>query len=136
MVNKRISNRNSITVINDSNGAVLSTSADNARVPSTTIFVPSNGQSTTFHNDIDELTCIDVPESNVIIAITKLKSNLSAGPDSLPPPLFKHLKYLIVVFLTLIFRQFLSVAYVPDEWKNATITPVHNKGAINVLANY
>ena len=83
-----------------------------------------------FRSYILAQACIDVHESDVIVAITKLKSNLSAGPDSLPPLLFKHLKYSIVVPLTLMFRQFLSVAYVPDEWKNAIVTPVHKKGAI------
>ena len=85
--------------------------------------MPSNGHipqcRPTTNEDIDKLTCIDVLESDIIIAITKLKSNLSAGPDSLPPVLFKRLKNSIVVPLTLIFRQLLSVAYVPDEWKNA-----------------
>ena len=132
-VNKRISNCNSITVINDPNGTVLSTSADIASAFNnyfSATGVPSNGhspQSPTFHNDIDKLTCIDVHESDVINAITKRKCNLSAGRDSLPPLLFKRLKHSIIVPLTLIFRQFLSVAYVPDEWKNAVVTPVHKK---------
>jgi len=36
------------------------------------------------NEDIDKLTCIDVLKSDIIIAIAKRKSNLSAGPDSLP----------------------------------------------------
>ena len=32
-------------------------------------------------------------ESSIIVAINKLKANLSAGPDGLPPILFKELKY-------------------------------------------
>ena len=87
-VNKRISNRNSITVINDSNGTVLSDSADIANAFNnyfSATGVPSNGHipQCTTNEDIDKLTCIDALESDIIIAITKLKSNLSAGPDSL-----------------------------------------------------
>jgi len=90
-VNRCISNRNSIAVINDPNGTVLSTIADIASAFNnyfSATGVPSNGhsrQSPTFHNDIDKHTCINVHKSDVINAITKLKCNLSAGPESLAP---------------------------------------------------
>jgi len=34
------------------------------------------------------------------------------------------------------FKQLISVAYVPDLWKQAVVTPVHKKGPANVLTNY
>jgi len=57
-----------------------------------------------------------------MMAINKLKRNLSAGPDSLLP-LFKRVKNSISAHLSLIYQQLISVAHVPDEWKMAIITP-------------
>ena len=86
-VNKHISNRNSITAINDCNEAVLSDSADIANAFSnyfSATGVPSNGHipQCTTNEDIDKLTCIDVLESDIIIAITKLTRSpaIAEGP--------------------------------------------------------
>jgi len=60
---------------------------------------------------------------DILAAIGKLKSNLSAGPDGLPLLLFKRVKLSIALPLTLAFRQLLSVSYVPEDWKSETVTP-------------
>ena len=49
---------------------------------------------------------------NLIAAIKKLKSNLSAGPDGLPPLLFKRITYAIATPLTLLFKQMLCATMV------------------------
>ena len=64
---------------------------------------------------------------DILAASGKLKSNLSAGPDGLPPLLFKRVKLSTALPLTLTFRQLLSVSYVPEDWKSAIVTPVHKK---------
>ena len=46
----------------------------------------------------------------MLIAIKKMKSSLSGGPDGFPPVLFKKLIYPLVRPLTLVFNQLLSVA--------------------------
>ena len=86
--------------------------------------------------DVSVLDSINISENDVLAPINKLKNNLSAGPDDLPPLLFKRIKYLILSPLTIIFRQLLSVAYVPEEWKRAVITPVHKKSSTHLLTNY
>ena len=82
---------------------------------------------------VSVLDSINISENDVLAAINKLKNNLSAGPDDLPSSLFKRIKYSILSPLTIIFRQLLSVAYIPDEWKQAVITPVHKKGPTHLL---
>ena len=57
----------------------------------------------------------------------RLKPNLSCGPDGLPPLLFKRLKDSLAYPLALIFTQLFSVGIIPDEWKNAIISPVFKK---------
>ena len=66
----------------------------------------------------------------------KLKSNYTCGPDGLPAIFFKRLGSTLVVPLTVVFKQLLSVSYVPDVWKKAIITPVHKKGTATDCSNY
>jgi len=63
-------------------------------------------------------------------AIKKLKSNYTCGPDGLPAIFFKRLGPTLVVPLTVVFKQLLSVSYVPNVWKKAIITPVYKKGLL------
>ena len=74
--------------------------------------------------------------SIVCAAISKLKNNLSSGPDGLPPLLYKQLKHCLAEPLSLAFTQLLSVSEVPDDWKRAVITSVFKKGAVSDVSNY
>ena len=38
--------------------------------------------------------------------------------------------------LALMFKQMLSVDFIPDEWKSAVITPVHKKEPTEQVSNY
>jgi len=55
------------------------------------------------------------------------KSHLSSGPDGLPPLFFKRVENAIAFPLALMFNHLLSVAFIPEVWKKAPITPVHKK---------
>ena len=68
-----------------------------------------------------------INEFNVLCAINRMKSGFSSGPDGLPPVFFKRLQYTVAKPLSIIFHQLLSVAYVPDDWKKALITPVYKR---------
>jgi len=61
---------------------------------------------------------------------------LSSGPDGLPPLLFKRLKHCLADPLAMIYTQLLSVPAVPDEWKQAIITPLFKQGATGTVSNY
>jgi len=64
-------------------------------------------------------------EGDVLRAINKLKSNFTCGPDGL----FKCLKHVITLPLTLIYKQMLSISFVPTLWKKAIIYTSSQKGA-------
>jgi len=36
----------------------------------------------------------------------------------------------------MLFNQLISVAYVPNEWRDSVIVPVFKKGAAGILSNY
>ena len=76
---------------------------------------------------------ITFTDSEIKTTIQKLKPNLSAGPDRLPPLLFKKLKHILARQSCSTFTQLLSVGCVPDDWTKGIITPVHKKGIAQVL---
>ena len=82
---------------------------------------------------LDAIT-VEVPE--VMSSIDKLKNNCSSGPDGFPPVMYRRLKQCLSVPLTLLYNQFLSVGYVPLEWRTAHIVPVHKKGTTGDVNNY
>jgi len=59
-------------------------------------------------------------------AIRKL-TNLSSGPDELPPLLFRQTCSLAKP-LAVLFTQLMYVSAVPDAWKMSIVTPVFKKG--------
>jgi len=138
-INKRISNRAGIGTILENN---VELTADHDKARAFNSYFASVG----CHDNNDTPVCtaktnnflesIEFSATDVLAAINRLKSNLTCGPDGLPPLFFKRLRYCLVVPLVLIFTQLLSVAFVPDIWKRATIVPVHKKGSVKVISNY
>jgi len=81
------------------------------------------------------LTSVTIAESDVMFAINRMKNSFSCR-DDLPPMLFKKLKHILVFPLTLLFNQLLSVAAVPQDWRNTVIIPVLKKGFAGSVTNY
>ena len=130
-VNKRISTRTGIPSLTNNNDRLITD--DYSKACMLNDYFASVGRS---DNGIIPncnkytATCldsIDINESNILVAIKKLKNNCTCGPDGLPPTLFKRLQYTIAKPLSIINNELFSVAFVPDEWKVAVITPVHKK---------
>jgi len=138
-VNKRISNRAGIGTVLE-NGVELTTDCDKARAfNSYFVSVGCRDNNTTPDCPVktdNSLEFIEFNASDVLAAINKLKSNLTCGPDGLPPVFFKRLRYCLAAPLAAIFTQLLSVAFVPADWKRATIVPVLKKGSAKVISNY
>jgi len=82
------------------------------------------------------LDMVEFNTQNTLAAMLKLKSNLSSGPDGLPPLLFKRLRHCLAEPLALLFSQLFSVSAVPSDWKRGVITPVFKKGAAGSVCNY
>jgi len=61
------------------------------------------------------LSDISFTVNNVEAAIKRLKSNLSSGPDELPPLFFKKLGLVIAQPLAILYHQLFSVSFIPPE---------------------
>jgi ribonucleases P/MRP protein subunit RPP40 len=68
--------------------------------------------------------------------MSKLKSNLSSGPDGIPPILVKQLSTALAGPLSLIYTSFMSVGAIPDAWRRAVITPIYKSGPAGDTSKY
>ncbi len=68
--------------------------------------------------------------------LDKLETNKSTGPDALSPRLLKELKEYILKPLTDIYNLSLQQNKVPEDWKQANVTPIYEKGDKSEALNY
>ena len=68
--------------------------------------------------------------------ISKLNQNKSCGPDEIHPIILKKLSDFIIEPLMTIMNSSLRSGILPDDWKQATVSPIYKKGPKNQPSNY
>ena len=80
---------------------------------------------------------IDVTVDEVLKKLSCLKTDKSAGPDSLHPKVLFEVRQSISYLLYVLFNKSLSEGVVPEDWKTAIVTPIFkNKGDKKQPCNY
>lgn len=69
-------------------------------------------------------------------AIRKIKPKSSPGPDGFPASLVRNVAASLAYPLSIIYKSFMSVGKVPEQWKNATVTPIFKGGVGSDPSNY
>ena len=87
-------------------------------------------------NNLVHLDEIQITEANVRKAIDKLKEQLASGPDGIPARVIKELKEEMVKPLKILFQKSMDDGEIPDEWRDAEVTPIFKKGNKADPANY
>ena len=72
----------------------------------------------------------------VRLRLLSLNNRKAAGPDGISNTILKQNSYALAPHLTVLFQHSLDKGIVPDEWKDANVTPIHKSGATDVAANY
>jgi hypothetical protein len=85
---------------------------------------------------IQELTSIELTENKIYNILCKEKQTLSAGPDNLPPLLFKKLSKCLARPLCILFRFIFENGTLPPIWKHAFVSPILKKGNCTLVENY
>ena len=75
------------------------------------------------------LTDIRISTNDVKEAIEKLKDYSAPGLDNIPPKVIKELKEELSVPLTILFQKSMERGKVPDDWREANVTPLFKKGS-------
>ncbi len=68
--------------------------------------------------------------------IEKLRPSSAAGPDNIGPQLLQELKDIVAAPLAEIFNSSLREGVVPEDWRQANVTPIFKKGARTDPGNY
>jgi hypothetical protein len=79
---------------------------------------------------------IQVSENGVLKLLTNLKPHKAAGPDNIKPAILKELAPQIAPILTTIFQKSIETSEIPEDWRNAHVTPVYKKGSRYQASNY
>ena len=83
-----------------------------------------------------KLPDLKVTEKQVLKKIEKMKINKSPGPDNFYPRIIKNVKHMITSHLTAMFNMSLRQGTMPQDWKDANVTPIYKKGCRKQPSNY
>ena len=84
-------------------------------------------------NEIKDLRFI---EESVKKEILSLNVNKSCGPDDISPLILIKLVDFVTGPLTTIMNKSIDCGVLPQDWKNAFVSPIYKKGARNLAENY
>ena len=98
---------------------------------------PSSCQLTVGQIDVDSTVeeTLTVSPQEVLSAVTKLRNNSAAGPDSLPVWFIKRFITLFVYPLCYIFNLSLRTGSIPTDWKKSEIIPIPKCKIVNSVSN-
>ena len=82
------------------------------------------------------LTTVRFTAKGVKKKISELKQESAPGPDGITPLLLKELSADAAPALAIIFNKSLDEGVVPEDWKEANVTPIFKKGSKSLPGNY
>ena len=88
---------------------------------------------TSQHPDMPPLT---IHEAGIRRLLLNIKPHKVAGLDNLPARILKEVASNLAPALTLVFQASINQATLPDDWKEANVTPIFKKGDRSKAANY
>lgn len=82
------------------------------------------------------LTDIHIDEKLVGEKLGKINTGKSQGPDELNSKLLFELRNELCKFLTSLFKLSIQTGEIPQDWRDASVAPLHKKGSKNKAENY
>ena len=74
---------------------------------------------------------ISVDEKFVEEKLSKMNTGKSQGPDELNPKLIYELRNELCKPLTILFNVSIQTGVIPQDWRDASVAPLHKKGSKN-----
>ena len=79
---------------------------------------------------------LNINEESVSLKLKSLNPNKSPGPDKLYPRLLKELHSELSIPFTYLFKLSIKEGSVPQDWRDAEVTPIYKKGTKTDPGNY
>jgi hypothetical protein len=79
---------------------------------------------------------VNFSEKDVRRKIRDLRTDAASGPDGIGPMILQELEDSLAPALTIIFRKSMEEGGVPNDWKEANVTPIFKKGSKASPLNY
>ena len=87
-------------------------------------------------NHYPSISALHVSASGIAKLLANLKVGKASGPDDIPTRALRELAQELAPPLSFIFNQSLTSGVIPDDWKNANVSPIHKKGSKHQAENY
>jgi hypothetical protein len=84
----------------------------------------------------EELSQIFVTVQDVKRKIINLRREAASGPDGIGPAILMEMKDELAPVLACIFNKSLRTGVVPNDWREANVTPIFKKGKRTAPENY
>ena len=85
---------------------------------------------------VPEIHSIKVEEEDVREALGAIKDGSAPGPEGISTRVIRELKEELVRPLTILFRASMDKTKIPDEWRDAIVSPIFKKGKKSEPSNY
>ena len=85
---------------------------------------------------VQQLSSIDITEDEVLALLRKLQPDKSPGPDNIHPKVLRECAVELAGPLTKLFQTSMKEGRIPEEWKEAKVTPIFKKGTRSDVGNY
>jgi hypothetical protein len=83
-----------------------------------------------------ESSPVTIIESGVLLRLSRINKNKSAGPDSIHPRILYEMRQELAYPLTKIFNISMETKRLPYDWKSANISAIFKKGKKSEVNNY
>ena len=144
-INNKLHNSSGIAPLYNDAGTLLTSDLEKANLLNSyfkSVFIQDDGILPNFPSRFPptttpiEINDIKLSPSILNRIMSKLKTNSSAGPDSLPPIFYRNARSSLIYPLTIFFRICIDLHELPDEWKLSIITPKFKSGSPSLPSNY
>ena len=84
----------------------------------------------------EDLEHIEIMKEDISTKIDQLKPGEVSGPDNITVTIFNRLKTSLLTPLQIIFQRLMETGAVPQDWRDADVSPIFKKGAKGDPGNY
>lgn len=87
-------------------------------------------------NAADALSGVTIDENQLLSKLNKIDVGKSLGPDNIHPKLLYELRFELLKPLTRLFNLSIEQGEIPQDWRDANVSPIFKKGNRDQAQNY